>query len=105
MFAAIALLCLALLVGSALAAPEVYRGVVAAQNVVRGPIAWHVYLSNALPIVAKYLLAALCCAWFAWMNCTLLRSLGCRLIRPGNRSASFETPVEGASDEPIASPG
>jgi hypothetical protein len=85
---AIALLCLALLMGSAFATPDIYRGVLRAQAVVRGPIAWQVYFANAFPYLARHWLSALSCAWSAWVNCTILRLLGCKLIRPGNLNTS-----------------
>ena len=42
---------------------------VRAQSVVRGPIAWQVYLSNAFPIV-RDICCRLACTWSVWVNCT-----------------------------------
>jgi len=86
--ATFAVLLLALLLGVACAAPDVYADARRAQSVVRGPIAWQVYISNALPVLARHLLLALACAWSVWVNCALLRLLGCNFVRPGSMPRS-----------------
>jgi len=75
-------------IGIAFAVPDVYRGVQRARAVVRGPIAWSVYVSNAIgdgvgePVFVWAAMSG------ALANCVALRLAGCHLVRPGNLNSS-----------------
>jgi len=76
-------------IGIAFAVPDIYRGVQRARAVVTGPIAWSVYVSNAIgdglgePVFVWAAMSG------ALANCLVLRLIGCRLIRPGNFDSSL----------------
>lgn len=75
-------------IGIAFAIPDVYRDLQSTWARVTGPIAWNVYLSNAINAGFGQIVLMLAVMSGALVNCLALRLTGCQLIRPGQGTSS-----------------
>jgi len=73
-------------IGIGFAIPDVYRGVERARAFVRGPIAWHDYVSNAMHDGLGQVVFVWTAMCLTLANCLALRFAGCHLIRPAENA-------------------